>query len=80
MTARYNTLKKLIRRFSDLNGEIPTLQSQQLMSRRTEATVGYECPYCFNRPRLSHLSITWTLEVYPESFRLRDVYLPRARR
>jgi transposase len=44
------------------------------MSRRTEAPVGFECPYRHNCPHLDHLSTTWTLEVYQESFRLRDQY------
>jgi len=44
------------------------------MSRRTEAPIGYECPYRHNCPHLDHLSATWTLEVYQESFQLRDEY------
>ncbi len=44
------------------------------MSRRMEAPVGFECPYRHNCPHLDHLSTTWTLEVYQESFRLRDRY------
>lgn len=44
------------------------------MSRRTEAPIGFECPYRHNCPHLDHLSTTWTLEVYQESFRLRDQY------
>jgi len=42
------------------------------MSRRTEAPIGFECPYRHNCPHLDHLSTTWTLEVYQESFRLRQ--------
>jgi len=41
------------------------------MSRRTEAPVGFQCPYRHNCPHLDHLSTTWTLEVYQESFKLR---------
>ena len=41
------------------------------MARRMEAPVGFECPYRHNCPHLDHLSTTWTLEVYQESFRLR---------
>ncbi len=44
------------------------------MSRRTEAPIGFECPYRHNCPHLDHLSTTWTLEVYHESARLRDQY------
>jgi len=44
------------------------------MSRRMEAPVGFECPYRHNCPHLDHLSTTWTLEVYQESFRLRRQY------
>jgi transposase len=44
------------------------------MSRRTEAPVGFECPYRHNCPHLDHLSTTWTLEVYQGSFKLRDQY------
>jgi transposase len=44
------------------------------MSRCTEAPVGYECPYRHNCPHLDHLSTTWTLEVYQESFELRQQY------
>jgi transposase len=44
------------------------------MSRRTEAPIGYECPYRHNCPHLDHLSTTWTLEVYQESFELRNQY------
>jgi len=42
------------------------------MSRRMEAPVGFECPYRHACPHLDHLSTTWTLEVYQESFTLRD--------
>jgi hypothetical protein len=44
------------------------------MSRRMEAPVGFECPYRHGCPHLDHLSTTWTLEVYQESFRLREQY------
>ena len=44
------------------------------MSRRTEAPSGFECPYRHNCPHLDHLSTTWTLEVYQQSFRLRTEY------
>jgi transposase len=44
------------------------------MSRRTEAPIGFECPYRHNCPHLDHLSTTWTLEVYQQSFKLRDEY------
>lgn len=44
------------------------------MSRRMEAPVGFECPYRHACPHLDHLSTTWTLEVYQESFRLRRDY------
>ena len=44
------------------------------MSRRTEAPSGFECPYRHNCPHLDHLSTTWTLEVYQESFKLRTEY------
>jgi len=44
------------------------------MSRCTEAPVGYECPYRHHCPHLDHLSTTWTLEVYQESFELRNQY------
>ena len=44
------------------------------MSRRMEAPVGYQCPYRHNCPHLDHLSTTWTLEVYQESFTLRQQY------
>ena len=42
------------------------------MSRRTEAPVGFECPYRHNCPHLDHLSTTWVMEVYQESSRLRE--------
>jgi hypothetical protein len=42
------------------------------MGRRTEAPAGFECVYRRNCPHLDHLSTTWALEVYPESFRLRE--------
>lgn len=41
------------------------------MSRRMEAPVGFECPYRHNCPHLDHLSTTWVMEVYQESFKLR---------
>jgi transposase len=44
------------------------------MSRRREAPVGFECPYRHNCPHLDHRSTTWTLEVYQESFKLREQY------
>jgi len=44
------------------------------MGRRTEAPVGFECPYRHNCPHMDHLSTTWTLEVYQESFELRNEY------
>ncbi len=44
------------------------------MSRRMEAPVGFECPYRYNCPHLDHLSTTWTLTVYQESFKLRQQY------
>jgi len=44
------------------------------MSRRKEAPAGFECVYRHNCPHLDHLSTTWALEVYQESFRLRDRY------
>jgi transposase len=44
------------------------------MSRCMEAPVGFECPYRHNCPHLDHLSTTWTLEVYQESFKLREQY------
>jgi len=44
------------------------------MSRRREAPVGFECPYRHNCPHLDHLSTTWTMEVYQESFKLRNQY------
>ena len=44
------------------------------MSRRTEAPAGFECPYRHRCPHLDHLSTTWTLEVYQESFELRRQY------
>ena len=42
------------------------------MSRRTEAPVGFECPFRHNCPHLDHLSTTWVMEVYQQSFRLRE--------
>jgi transposase len=42
------------------------------MSRRMEAPVGFDCPYRHNCPHLDHLSTTWVMEVYQESFRLRQ--------
>jgi transposase len=42
------------------------------MSRRMEAPVGFECPYRHNCPHLDHLSTTWVMEVYQESFKLRQ--------
>jgi transposase len=39
-----------------------------------EAPVGYECPYRHNCPHLDHLSTTWTMEVYQDSFSLREQY------
>ena len=44
------------------------------MSRRTEAPVGFECPYRHNCPHLDHLSASWALEVYQESFEQRNKY------
>lgn len=44
------------------------------MSRRTEAPVGFECPYRHRCPHLDGLSTPWTLEVYQESFELRNQY------
>ena len=44
------------------------------MSRRMEAPVGFECPYRHNCPHLDHLSTTWVMEVYQESFQLRNEY------
>lgn len=44
------------------------------MSRRTEAPVGFECPYRHACPHLDALSTHWTMEVYQESFVLRDQY------
>jgi transposase len=44
------------------------------MGRRKEAPAGFECVYRHNCPHLDHLSTTWALEVYQESFRLRDRY------
>jgi hypothetical protein len=44
------------------------------MSRRTEAPLGFECPYRHSCPHLDHLSTTWTLEVYHDWFRLQEQY------
>ncbi len=44
------------------------------MSRRMEAPVGYECPYRHTCPHLNHLSTTWTMQVYQDSFKLRMEY------
>ncbi|RPI42451.1 MAG: hypothetical protein EHM67_06680, partial [Hyphomicrobiaceae bacterium] len=39
-----------------------------------EAPVGFECAYRHACPHLDHLSTTWTLEVYQDSFELRRQY------
>jgi hypothetical protein len=39
-----------------------------------EAPVGYECPYRHACPHLDHLSTTWTMHVYQDSFALRRRY------
>jgi len=42
------------------------------MSRRTDAPVGFECPYRHNCPHLDRLSTTWVMEVYQEVYKLRE--------
>jgi transposase len=42
------------------------------MSRCTDAPVGFECPYRHKCPHLDTLSTTWVMEVYQESFKLRE--------
>jgi hypothetical protein len=44
------------------------------MSRRTEAPVGFDCPYRHNCPHLGHLSTTWAMEVYQRYSKLRTQY------
>jgi transposase len=41
------------------------------MSRRTEAPIGFDCPYRHNCPHLEQLSCSWALEVYQEADELR---------
>jgi transposase len=42
------------------------------MSRCKDAPTGFECPYRHQCPHLDTLSTTWVMEVYQESFRLRN--------
>jgi transposase len=42
------------------------------MSRCKDAPVGFECPYRHKCPHLDTLSTTWVMEVYQESFELRE--------
>lgn len=42
------------------------------MSRCKDAPVGFECPYRHKCPHLDTLSTTWVMEVYQESFKLRE--------
>ncbi len=42
------------------------------MSRRMDAPVDFECPYRHSCPHLDTLSTTWVMEVYQESFELRE--------
>jgi transposase len=42
------------------------------MSRCKDAPFGFECPYRHNCPHLDTLSTTWVMEVYQESFELRE--------
>jgi transposase len=42
------------------------------MSRCKDAPIGFECPYRHNCPHLDTLSTTWVMEVYQESFQLRE--------
>jgi transposase len=42
------------------------------MSRGKDAPIGFECPYRHNCPHLDTLSTMWVMEVYQESFELRD--------
>jgi hypothetical protein len=44
------------------------------MSRRTEAPVGFECPYRHACPHLDGLSTTWTMEIYQDYFKLQNQY------
>jgi hypothetical protein len=50
------------------------------MSRRTDAPIGFECPYRHKCPHLEGLSTTWAMEVYQEAFELRQqLYAVEAR-
>jgi transposase len=42
------------------------------MSRCKDAPIGFECPYRHKCPHLDTLSTTWVMEVYQESFLLRE--------
>lgn len=42
------------------------------MSRCKDAPSGFECPFRHNCPHLDTLSTTWVMEVYQQSFKLRD--------
>jgi transposase len=42
------------------------------MSRRTDAPIGFECPYRHRCPHLDTLSTTWVMEVYQEAADLRQ--------
>jgi transposase len=42
------------------------------MSRCKDAPIGFQCPYRHKCPHLDSLSTTWVMEVYQESFELRQ--------
>jgi transposase len=42
------------------------------MSRCKDAPIGFECPYRHNCPHLDTMSTSWVMEVYQESFELRE--------
>jgi transposase len=42
------------------------------MSRCKDAPIGFECPYRHKCPHLDTLSTTWVMEVYQQSFKLRE--------
>ncbi len=44
------------------------------MSRRTEAPIGFECPYRHACPHLDHLSTVWTMDIYQQFFDLSGQY------
>ena len=44
------------------------------MSRRMDAPDNFKCPHRHSCPHLDTLSTTWVMEVYQESFKLREQF------